>query len=129
MTEKQFNHKMRQAELKNVEIERKKQIREVKRKYALKIKKPETSKILLFAIFILCVQIIFFVEHMIKMTGDFSSIYALIGLPVTLVPTIWAYYSKSKAENTAGGIVYDMAMAQYQSSVENTGTVENTSEV
>jgi len=36
--------------------------------------------------------------------------YALIGIPVALAPIIWGYYSKSKAENTSGGIVYDMAM-------------------
>ena len=36
----------------------------------------------------------------------------LIGIPATLIPIIWGYYSKAKAENTQGGITYDMAMMQ-----------------
>ena len=38
--------------------------------------------------------------------------YALIGIPATIIPIVLGYYSKSKAENTAGGITYDMAMME-----------------
>ena len=57
-------------------------------------------------------EIVFFCQYVMIEFGDTSALYTLIGIPVTLVPTIWGYYSKSKAENTAGGITYDMAMAE-----------------
>lgn len=45
------------------------------------------------------------------MTHDTSFLYVLAGIPATLVPTILGYYSKSKSENTAGGIVFETAVA------------------
>ncbi len=38
--------------------------------------------------------------------------YSLIGVPVTLIPTIISYYAKASRENRVGGITYDMAMTQ-----------------
>lgn len=58
----------------------------------------------------MCFQIVLFCEYAIITLADASAMYALIGIPVALAPIIWGYYSKSKAENTSGGIVYDMAM-------------------
>lgn len=49
---------------------------------------------------------------MINKYGDLSAMYALIGIPATIIPIVLGYYSKSKAENTAGGITYDMAMME-----------------
>lgn len=128
MSEQEYNHKMKQARLRNLDRQRKQEIRKTSME-SFKLKKPNFSKLILFLMIVLCVQIVFFCEKHITLTGDSNSMYALIGIPVALVPIIWGYYSKSTKENTAGGIVYDMAMAQYQNPVENTGTVENTSEV
>lgn len=75
-----------------------------------KIKKPSTSKVLLWAVVLLCVEIIAFCEIAFVMTLDTSFLYALIGVPTTLVPTICSYYNKSKCENMAGGIVFETAM-------------------
>jgi len=61
-----------------------------------------------------------FVEKAIMTYGDLSALYALIAIPATLVPTVWAYYAKARAENCTGGITYDSAMEQLrQSSSEN----------
>ena len=46
--------------------------------------------------------------------GDLSAMYALIGVPVSLVPICLGYFNKSKAQNTVGGITYDMAMLDRQ---------------
>ena len=61
---------------------------------------------------ILCVEIIIFAEYAMLSMENMSAMYALIGIPVALTPTIWGYYSKSKAENTKGGITYETAMAK-----------------
>lgn len=76
-------------------------------------KKLTTSKLLLLAVFLMSIEIIMFCEFMMAKFGDFSSMYALIGVPATLVPTIISYYVKSRAENTVGGITYDTAMLEY----------------
>ena len=75
---------------------------------------------ILIAVLLLNLQIIYFVEKAIMTYGDLSALYALIAIPATLIPTVWAYFSKAKAENCAGGITYDSAMEQLrQSSSEN----------
>ena len=74
--------------------------------------KLTTSKLALLAVFLLSIQIIIFCEIMINKYGDLSAMYALIGIPATIIPIVLGYYSKSKAENTAGGITYDMAMME-----------------
>ena len=48
---------------------------------------------------------------MISLTGDTSYMYALIGIPAALIPTILGYYAKASRENQIGGITYDSAMA------------------
>ena len=77
-------------------------------------KKWSTSKIVLLVVFILCIEIVIFCEVMMNKYGDLSAMYALIGVPATLIPTVCAYMIKSKAENTQGGITYDMAMLERQ---------------
>lgn len=78
-----------------------------------KQKKFSTSKVALFIVFALCIQIIAFCEFMMFETKDISAMYVLIGVPVSLISVVLGYYHKSTAENTAGGIVYDSAMLEY----------------
>jgi len=73
-------------------------------------KKISTSKLVLLVVFIICIEIIIFAEIMMNKYGDLSAMYALIGVPVSLVPIVLGYFNKSKAQNTVGGITYDMAM-------------------
>ena len=77
-------------------------------------KKWSTSKIVLLVVFILCIEIVIFSEVMMNKFGDLSAMYALIGVPATLVPTLVSYYHKSAKENSQGGITYDMAMLERQ---------------
>lgn len=110
MSEKQYNAQMKTVRLMNQSKEREMKLREEKNKYRRKIKMPPTSKIVLLVVFLLCLQIVFFCERIMVETGDTSALYVLIGAPVSLMPIAISYMIKSKAENTAGGIVYDQAM-------------------
>lgn len=114
MTKKEYEAKLRKIKLDNENRERKYKLREEKRKYKAQFgfKLPSTSKLILAGIILLCLEIIIFCERLMIKTNDTSSMYVLLGIPVALIPIIWAYYSKSKAENTVGGIVYETVMAQ-----------------
>lgn len=112
LTEREYEYRMRKIKFYNESKERKRKLREEKRKYFPKLKLPSTSKLILIGAVLLCLEIVVFCEYVMITLGDTSAMYVLVGIPATLIPIIWGYYSKSKAENTVGGIVYDMAMMQ-----------------
>jgi hypothetical protein len=114
MSEKEYEKKMTILKLCNESRERKRKLKEEKKKYSPKLKLPSTSKLILLGAVLLCLQIVIFCEYVMIEFGDTSAMYVLVGIPATLIPIIWGYYSKSKAENTKGGITYDMAMMQYE---------------
>lgn len=110
ISKKEFEKKLTRIRWNNLSIERKRKLREERLKFLPKMKRPSTSKLLLWTAVLLCVEIIAFCEIAFVMTRDTSFLYALIGVPTTLVPTICSYYNKSKCENTEGGIVFETAM-------------------
>lgn len=115
LSENEFKEKLDEIQKKNMSKERKKILKEEKKKYKMKIKIPTTSKLILLAVFLLCIEIIFFCEYAMIVLGDTSAMYVLIGIPTTLVPTVISYYNKAKKENMVGGITYDMAMLENKS--------------
>ena len=112
LSEKEYEARMKRIKRDNVSNERKRKLKEEKHKNMPKLKLPSTSKLILIGAVLLCLEIVIFCEYTMITLGDTSAMYVLIGIPATLIPIIWGYYSKSKAENTQGGIVYDMAMIQ-----------------
>lgn len=114
ISEKEFNSRMTRIQKENLSKERARKLKEEKKKGRTKYKLPSTSKLILLGMILLCVQIVIFCEYAMMTLYDASSLYVLIGIPAALAPIIWGYYSKSKAENTVGGIVYDTAMAEMQ---------------
>lgn len=83
------------------------------------MKFPSTSKILLFSVVLMCFEIVFFCEYAMLKLCDTSAMYALIGIPAALAPVALGYLQKAKAENSQGGITYDLAMAQLNTETEN----------
>lgn len=112
ISEKEYEARMRIIKRDNESVERKRKLKEEKRKNIPKIKLPSTSKLILIGAVLLCLEIVIFCEYTMIALGDTSAMYVLIGIPATLIPIIWGYYSKSKAENTKNGIIYDLAMMQ-----------------
>ena len=110
MTNQEYEDKLKKINEKNQQIEMKQKIKDAKVK-RFNWKKPNTSKLIVFVVFAICLQILWFSEHMISLTGDTSYMYALIGIPAALIPTILGYYAKASRENQIGGITYDSAMA------------------
>lgn len=114
MSEKEFNKKLREIQKENQSLRRIERLE--KEKYRLKKpkKKIQTSKLALWFMFFVIFQVVLFTEYIMFKTQDLSALYVLIGIPATMVVPLWKYYSKSEAENTRGGIVYDAAMKQMQ---------------
>lgn len=110
ISEKEFETLMTEIKEDNLSKERKRKLKEEKNKYKFKFKMPSTSKLVLIAVFMLCIEIIIFSEYAMIATGDASAMYVLIGVPATLVPTLLGYFNKSKKENSTGGIVYEKTM-------------------
>ena len=112
MSEREYEARLKQIKAQNLSKERKRKLKAEKAKYRKPVKLPSTSKLILLAVILINVQIIWFVEKAMMQWGDFSAVYALIGIPATLIPIVWGYYSKSKAENTEGGIRYMSVMEE-----------------
>lgn len=112
LTQEEFEKKLAEIQEKNKQKEYRRLLREERKKSRTKFKLPSTSKLILLVAFLLCLEIIIFCEYMMVKTGDLSSLYAMIGIASALIPLCLGYYFKSKAENTAGGITYDMAMLE-----------------
>lgn len=119
ISEKDYNTQMRRIKAVNKNKKRLKALKAERRKMYPKFKPPSTSKLILLGVILICLQIVIFCEYVIIKTEDTSAMYALIGIPATLIPIIWAYYSKSKAENTAGGIIFETAMREQEIDTEN----------
>lgn len=110
LTEERYLKRLDKIQRKNQHIEYRNKLREEKNKYKKQFKLPSTSKLILVGTVLLCTQIVAFCEYAMMYFCNLEAMYALIGVPAALMPVVWAYFSKAKAENTAGGITYELAM-------------------
>ena len=127
MTKQEYNEKLKQIKEHNKQIEMKRNLKEAKVK-RFQLKKPNTSKLIVFVVFLICLQILWFSEHMGNLTGDTSYMYALIGVPAALIPTILGYYAKASKENQVGGITYDTAMSNLETQEKPVYDIESDDE-
>lgn len=114
LTSREYELELKKIKAQNRQIEMKRNLKAAKVS-RFNFKKPNTSKLIVFVVFAICLQILWFSEHMISLTGDTSYMYALIGIPAALIPTILGYYAKASKENQVGGITYDTAMCNLES--------------
>lgn len=121
LTKQEYELELKKIKAKNRQIEMKQNLKAAKIK-RFQFKKPNTSKLIVFVVFAICLQILWFSEHMISLTGDTSYMYALIGIPAALIPTVISYFNKAKIENTSdSGYVYEARMAE----LNNQGTSDD----
>lgn len=121
LTKQEYELELKKIKEKNQQIKMKQNLKTAKIK-RFQFKKPNTSKLIVFVVFAICLQILWFSEHMISLTGDTSYMYALIGIPAALIPTVISYFNKAKIENTSdSGYVYEARMAE----LNNQGTSDD----
>ena len=125
MSEKEFNSRLRKIRAENVTKERKAMLKAEKEKYKPKLQLPSTSKIVLIAVFLICIELLIYCEYAMLALEDASAMYALIGIPATLIPVILGYYHKSKIENSTGGIVYEKTMFEMNQANASSNTEDD----
>ena len=112
ISEREFNSKMRVIQRRNESIDRYNKLKEEKKKVSINIKKPTTDKLI--AIYLFIILNVILVYSMISMWNfaDLSCLGVLITDIAGQVITYYIYEKKATAQNTKGGITYDMAMLE-----------------
>ena len=112
ISEREFNSKMRVIQRRNESIDRYNKLKEEKKIVSINIKKPTTDKLI--AIYLFIILNVILVYSMISMWNfaDLSCLGVLITDIAGQVITYYIYAKKATAQNTKGGITYDMAMLE-----------------
>lgn len=105
MTNQEYEDKLKKIKEKNQQIEMKQKLKAAKVK-RFNWKKPRTSKMVLWTVIAICIQILWFTEHMATVTGDTSFMYALVAIPASLIPTVLSYMKNSRVEHQMGQFEY-----------------------
>lgn len=105
MTQREYEKRVEKIKARNKDIEMKQNLKTAKIK-RFNWKKPRTSKMVLWTVIIICIQILWFTEHMATITGDTSFMYALIAIPASLIPTVLSYMKNSRVEHQMGQFEY-----------------------
>ena len=124
MTKNQYDSKLAKIQKRNESIERKRKLREERMKYFPRFNKPPTSKIALWAGFLLIFEVIVFCQYLAIKLNDTSPLVAAIGAIGGWMMMFFSYNKKSTVENSRDGIIFETAMAQIQTSTINNTTEE-----
>ena len=120
ISEKEYNAEMLRIKHENESKARLIKLRAEKAKgRQKKSRNIPTSKLVLWAMVILVFGIAIWFMYESHRLCDLSQAYALLGIVASLAPVIFGYYSKSRAENTEGGIVYETAMKEQEAIINS----------
>ena len=120
ISEKEYNAEMLRIKHENESKARLRKLRVEKAKgRQKKSRNIPTSKLVLWAMVILVFGIAIWFMYESHRLCDLSQAYALLGIVASLAPVIFGYYSKSRAENTEGGIVYETAMKEHEAIINS----------
>lgn len=120
ISEKEYNAEMLRIKHENESKARLRKLRAEKAKgRQKKSRNIPTSKLVLWAMVILVFGIAIWFMYESHRLCDLSQAYALLGIVASLAPVIFGYYSKSRAENTEGGIVYETAMKKQEAIINS----------
>lgn len=120
ISEKEYNAEMLRIKHENESKARHRKLRAEKAKgRQKKSRNIPTSKLVLWAMVILVFGIAIWFMYESHRLCDLSQAYALLGIVASLAPVIFGYYSKSRAENTEGGIVYETAMKEQEAIINS----------
>lgn len=130
LSQREYERKLKEVQRENESIDRYNRLKEEKRKVSIDIKKPTTDKLI--AIYLFIILNVILVYSMISMWNfaDLSCLGVLITDIAGQVITYYIYAKKATAQNTKGGITYDMAMLEHGLSGVNNdvGTSDNSAQ-
>lgn len=113
LSQREYERKLKEVQRENESIDRYNKLKNEKRKVSIDIKKPTTDKLI--AIYLFIILNVILVYSMISMWNfaDLSCLGVLITDIAGQVITYYIYAKKATAQNTKGGITYDMAMLEH----------------
>ena len=122
ITKSKFDAELEKINRRNESIEYRRRLREERRKHWPKFKMPPTSKIALWAGFLLMLDIVFFCQYMAIKFHDTTPLIATVGAIGGWMTMFNSYNKKSTVENSRDGIIFETAMAQLQRSSDGMST-------
>lgn len=113
LLQREYERKLKEVQRENESIDRYNKLKKEKRKVSIDIKKPTTDKLI--AIYLFIILNVILVYSMISMWNfaDLSCLGVLVTDIAGQVITYYIYAKKATAQNTKGGITYDMAMLEH----------------
>lgn len=113
LSQREYERKLKEVQRENESIDRYNKLKKEKRKVSIDIKKPTTDKLI--AIYLFIILNVILVYSMISMWNfaDLSCLGVLVTDIAGQVITYYIYAKKATAQNTKGGITYDMAMLKH----------------
>lgn len=130
LSQREYERKLKEVQRENESIDRYNKLKKEKRKVSIDIKKPTTDKLI--AIYLFIILNVILVYSMISMWNfaDLSCLGVLVTDIAGQVITYYIYAKKATAQNTKGGITYDMAMLEHGLSDVNNdvGTSDNSAQ-
>lgn len=119
LSQREYERKLKEVQRENESIDRYNKLKKEKRKVSIDIKKPTTDKLI--AIYLFIILNVILVYSMISMWNfaDLSCLGVLVTDIAGQVITYYIYAKKATAQNTKGGITYDMAMLEHELSDVN----------
>ena len=113
LSQREYERKLKEVQRENESIDRYNKLKKEKRKVSIDTKKPTTDKLI--AIYLFIILNVILVYSMISMWNfaDLSCLGVLVTDIAGQVITYYIYAKKATAQNTKGGITYDMAMLEH----------------
>lgn len=110
ISEKEYSAKLKRIEIDNRQHELRQKLKTEQNKYKHKFKLPSTSKLIAAYLFIVLNIVLTFSMVAMWTFQDLTYLGVLVTDVAAQVLTYFIYTLKAKAENTVGGITYDMAL-------------------
>ena len=114
LSENKFTAKMQRLQTRNESRRRRRLLWEERTKYWPKFHAPPTSKIALWAGFLLMLEIIIFCQYLAIRNNDATPLVGVVGGIGGWMSMFFSYNKKSTVENSSGGIVFETAMLAQQ---------------
>lgn len=125
LTQREYERKLREIQRENESIERYNKLRQEKRNVQSGIKKPSTDKLIATYLFIILNVVLIYAMFAMWHFADLSYLGVLVTDIAGQVITYYIYAKKATAQNTKGGITYDLAMLEHGTENNNTDSVPN----
>lgn len=123
MTKASYEKKMKKIQKMNLRREYRRLLWKERCKYVPKFKIPPTSKIALWAGFLLMFEIIIFCQYLALKTYDTTPLVAIVGAIGGWISMFFSYNKKSAIENSRNGIIFETAMLNKNSEYDSTEAV------